>query len=196
MACRADRDLQSAWEEIRMTSLPALQPVQTQRQPLGGAGLPEHARPRREVHRPRRLSPTPVRSPGRAVRACPNSPSRRAAHDCPRGAFASSSARMDFVHSPCPPCLCGETALTRSAVEGPRVAVRAGAAAASTEELTRTTTATDRRRCARKCVPAISSSFSPPRAAGRHAARAFVRRSVPPPRRGGRCFSRRFSPHR
>lgn len=98
----------------------------------------------------------------------------------------------------------GVLPLTRSAVEGPRVAVRAGACTPQLEERPGVTTITvcngrraERQRCAPfsqspgMAMPGRSSgrshaSFSPPAVADLASAAAFSQRSVPPPRRGGR----------
>lgn len=223
-----------------MTSLPALQPVQTQRQPLGGAGLPEHARPRRVRIGRGGKRRRPCKSTGARRTCMPDftpplcfvalgGPSRLRGEKT----FAMSrrqrggGALLERTPRPSKPGV--RLVDSRPAVEGPLVAARAGTGTASTEELTRTTNATNRRRCARKCVPAIGpgikrsrhrgievptldplmpccldayadfphASFSPPRAVGFHAARAFsVVASVPGPRRPGRCFSRPSSPPR
>lgn len=80
---------------------------------------------------------------------------------------------------------------SRPGVEGARVASRAEARTASSEELTGTTNAINRRLAARERGVALSSSFSPPRAVGLCAGRASFHLSVPPPRRGGRSCSPR-----
>lgn len=100
---------------------------------------------------------------------------------------------------------------TGQGVEGPLVAARAGACTHQLEERPGVTTITvcngrraERQRCApfspvprAKCrVPLSHASFSPPAVAAPHGGDGFVLRSVPPPRRGGRCFSRRCAPHR
>lgn len=80
---------------------------------------------------------------------------------------------------------------SRQGVEGTRVASRAEAHTRTTEGAALSQDQTESivlrdRRSARERGAALSSSFSPPRAVGLCAGRAFVRRSVPPPRRGGR----------
>lgn len=99
---------------------------------------------------------------------------------------------------------------TGQGVEGPRVAARAGACTPQLEERPGVTTITvcNGRRAERQhCAPFSQSpgmampgrshaSFSPPAVADLASAAAFSQRSVPPPRRGGRCFSWRCAPHR